>query len=301
MGRHAADSDTASAESAVSVLTVADLPALRLDDRVRLPEAAFAALLRSYPDRSVWIPATGEYAVVAPWRHRPELAVVEALVAFRHEPVLLQALMARTRAAGAAALILLDSAETRHPAFYARYGFELLERIQTYELTSLRRLPPQEDQQRLRFVRAAADDAVLLSRLLALDHEAFPWLWRNSEDEFRAYLAMPEVAVWAGMEGDQLRSYVGLTHFPGWGHLDRIAVARAVQRAGYGRESLAFAIQHVTAMGARRMALSTQGDNIRSQKLYEGMGFRRTIAHDYSVRGIVFDRARFEPSITGSD
>ncbi len=300
MGRYAAAPDDARAESPVAPLTVTDLPALRLDERARLPEPALAALLRSYPDRSVWIPDTGEYAVVAPWRHRPELAVIEALVAFRHEPALMEALIVRTRAAGAAALILLDSAETRHPAFYARYGFELLERIQTYELNALRRLPTQDGQQRLRFVRASADDAVLLSRLLALDHEAFPWLWRNSEDEFRAYLATSEVTVWAGLEGEQLRSYVGLTQFPGWGHLDRIAVARAVQHAGYGRESLAFAIQHVTAMGARRMALSTQGDNIRSQRLYEGMGFRRTVAHDYTVRGIVLDRARFESSIKGS-
>ena len=300
MGRYPAAVDDAHTEHAAA-LTAADLPALRLDDRVRLTEPALAALLNSYPDRSVWIPETGEYAVVAPWRHRPELAVIEALVAYRHEPALLGALVTRTRAAGAAALILLDSAETRHPAFYTRYGFEPLEQIQTYELQSLRRLPPQDGQQRLQFFRAAADDTALLSRLLALDYEAFPWLWRNSEGEFRAYLAMPEVTVWAGMEEDQLRSYVGLTHFPGWGHLDRIAVAPAVQHAGYGRESLAFAIQHVTAMGARRMALSTQGDNIRSQRLYEGMGFRRTIAHDYTVRGIVFDRARFEPSIKGSD
>lgn len=280
---------------AVAPLAEADVPRLRLDDRAKLSERRLAALLRDYPDRSVWIPATGEYAVVGPWRHRPELAVIEALSAFRNEADLLRALAARTRAAGAAALLLLDSHETRRPAFYERHVLEPLEQIQTYELPMVGRESYANGRDRLRFGLVEAGDAALLARLIALDHEAFPWLWWNSEDEFRAYLAMPEVEVWAGVEGDRLLAYVGLTHFPGWGHLDRIAVAPAAQSAGYGRESMRFAIQRVAAMGARRMALSTQGDNVRSQRLYESMGFRRTLGHDYTVRGIVFDREAFAP------
>ncbi len=134
----------------------------------------------------------------------------------------------------------------------------------------------------------------MLGALVSLDHDAFPWLWRNSAEEFRLYLAMPEVEVWVGLSGERLVSYVGLTHFPGWGHLDRIAVAPVAQSAGFGRESLRFAVHRVAELGARRMGLSTQGDNVRSQRLYESVGFRRTAEHDYSVRGVVFDQRLLE-------
>lgn len=296
MARRLTVRDVASIDTAVEPLATADVPNLRLDERARLPEGRLTSLLRAYPDRSVWIPATGEYAVVGPWRHRPELAVIEAITAFRHESVLLHALIARTRASGAAALLLMDSDETRRPAFHDRYGFQPLEEIQTFELPMpARRLHPDvpNGRQRLRFAQVEDRSGSLFSQVVSLDHEAFPWLWWNSEEEFRAYLAMPEVEVWAGSDGDQLLAYVGLTHFPGWGHLDRIAVAPHAQNMGVGREAMSFAIQRVAALGAARMALSTQGDNVRSQRLYASMGFRRTLGHDYMVRGVVFDPEKF--------
>lgn len=293
MARRLPVRESASMDAIAVPLAAADIPNLRLDERARLSERRMADLLRSYPDRSVWIPATGEHAVVGPWRHRPELAVIEALTAFGNEPALLQALTARTRAAGAAALLFLDSDETRRPAFYARHGFEPLEQIQTYELSMPARRSDPNEPTRLRFARVEVRDGPLFSRVIALDHEAFPWLWWNSEAEFHAYMAMPEVEVWAGRHGEQVLAYVGLTHFPGWGHLDRIAVAPSAQNGGLGRESLRFAIGRVAAMGAKRMALSTQGDNVRSQRLYARMGFRRTLGHDYTVRGVVFDRTKF--------
>lgn len=296
MARRVVVRDAASIDVAVEPLAVADVPSLRLDERARLSEGRLTSLLRAYPDRSVWIPATGEFAVVGPWRHRPELAVIEAIAAFRNESALLRALIGRTRASGAAALLLLDSEETRRPAFYDRYGFQPLEQIQTFELPMPARTLHSEEPNgrgRLRFTQVEDRSDSLLSRVVLLDHEAFPWLWWNSEDEFRAYLAMPEVELWAGSDGDQLLAYVGLTHFPGWGHLDRIAVAPRAQNRGIGREAMSFAIQRVATLGATRMALSTQGDNVRSQRLYARMGFRRTLGHDYTVRGVVFDPEKF--------
>jgi RimJ/RimL family protein N-acetyltransferase len=37
--------------------------------------------------------------------------------------------------------------------------------------------------------------------------------------------------------------------------------------------------------GARRIGLSTQGDNARSQRMYEHVGFKRSRSNDYRLYG----------------
>jgi ribosomal protein S18 acetylase RimI-like enzyme len=73
--------------------------------------------------------------------------------------------------------------------------------------------------------------------------------------------------------------------FAGWGHLDRIAVAPRQQGEGRGRDALALAIAAMRHQGAARIALSTQLTNLRSQRLYERCGFRRTPELDYRLFG----------------
>ena len=65
----------------------------------------------------------------------------------------------------------------------------------------------------------------------------------------------------------------------------RIAVIPGRQGAGYGLETLHFAIARLSDLGARRVGLSTQADNFRSQQLYERYGFRRTGGNDYTIYG----------------
>ncbi|MGB3329330.1 MAG: GNAT family N-acetyltransferase, partial [Thermomicrobiales bacterium] len=102
----------------------------------------------------------------------------------------------------------------------------------------------------------------------------------------------PGVEVWIGIAEGAVVSYVGFTNYHAWGHLDRIATRPALQGRGFGREAAQFAIQTMVGQGARRIALSTQGDNVQSQRLYDRLGFHRTPTHDYRVYAIVFDRDR---------
>lgn len=273
----------------VRAVTPADVPRLRLPDRFHYATDDLEPVMAGYPVRSFWMPATGECAIVLPWRHRPELPSLAFLSAFEHERAILDAVIDSARQAESKALIFLDALEYRRASFYARNGFELLERILTLEL--MRATPAMEPNgsREVRFVQLVPTDAVALAATTALDQRAFPWLWWNTADEFRAYLDSDGVEVWIGAVGREIVSYVGMTHFPGWGHLDRIAVSPDHQRQGLGRASLEFAIQRMRQRRASRISLSTQGDNARSQRLYAQAGFRRTPEHDYSVYGVVFD------------
>ena len=48
---------------------------------------------------------------------------------------------------------------------------------------------------------------------------------------------------------------------------------------------MAAAVEIMRQRGARRVGLSTQKTNLRSQRLYEQFGFRRTIDLDYRLFG----------------
>lgn len=273
----------------VREVTLADLPRLRLPDRFHDAAGDLERAIASYAVRSYWLPATGECALILPWRHRPELPSLAFLSAFEHEGHLLDAVIASAIQADSKALIFLDALEFRRASFYARNGFELLERILTLEMVRSTPPPSPNGTSAMRFYQLSAQDDEALAATTELDHRAFPWLWWNTIDEFRAYLQSDDVEVWAGLLGGEIVSYVGMTHFPGWGHLDRIAVSPDHQRRGLGRAALDFAIRRMRDLGATRVSLSTQGDNTRSQRLYANAGFRRTPEHDYSVYGVVLD------------
>ena len=79
--------------SVVRTLAPRDVPALRLPGR-RGAESV-RQLLDVHPGRSVWVPSTLEYALIGPWRNRPEIASIEDLVAVRHLEELLRAAVER--------------------------------------------------------------------------------------------------------------------------------------------------------------------------------------------------------------
>lgn len=278
----------------VRAVTPADVPRLHLPDRFQYTIGDLRPVMASYDVQSYWIPATGECAVILPWRHRPELPSLAFLSAFEHETVILDAVIDSARQANSAALIFLDALEYRRASFYVRNGFALLERILTLEMVRATPAVHPNGAGGLRFVQLSALDAAAMAATTDLDHRAFPWLWWNTVDEFRAYLDSAGVEVWVGVLGGEIVSYVGMTHFPGWGHLDRIAVSPDHQGQGLGRVSLEFAIQRMRQLGGSRVSLSTQGDNERSQRLYARAGFRRTPEHDYSVFGVVFDHRQLQ-------
>ena len=270
------------AGAGIRLLTPEDVPRLRLGHQRRANEATLRQIVASYPGRSVWSPETLEFALVAPWRHRQEVAAVEELAAVKHAGALLQAAVEHGRQAGNAMTLLMEMDEQRPAAFYHRAGMCQIETVMTYELPSLRPIRMPSD---LTFARAHPSRPEDLAALLRIDHAAFPWLWWNSPEEFRVYGEAPATALYLGRVEQHPVAYFGISIYPGWGHLDRIAVDPAVQGRGYGRQTLVAAINVLHDTGARRIALSTQQANARSQRLYETFGFRRSPGYDYRLYG----------------
>jgi ribosomal protein S18 acetylase RimI-like enzyme len=273
-------------------LTPADVDRVMIDPRRGIDADELMALVVQAPGMSFWQPDSGEFILLTPWRHRLELPTIHTVSAFRFESELIRAAIDATEAAGSAGLIYIDSHETRRPAFYARHGLEQIEEIVTYELDRPPSMPLDLASLAQTFIQVPIHDEGWLQAVLAVDHLAFPWLWWNSREEFQTYLQYPGVEVWAGCLGDEVTSYVGLTHYYGWGHLDRIATRPDYQGRGLGREALAFAIDRMVMRGGKRVALSTQGNNARSRRLYANHGFRATPQHDYTVFGAIFDTDR---------
>lgn len=264
-------------------LEASDLPRFRLKwgSRYRIDEVA--DLLSSARGLCLWAPATGEYVLAGPWRHRDEIVALLEVTSGPLTYTLIHALAEMALARGKQALVSTQQYERRPATFYERVGFELLEEILVYEIV-LYSLPPGPN--RLRFERVSLDDPFTIGELLDLDHEAFDWLWWNSLEEFEEYMSDPRVDVYLGRERDGTPvSYVGITRLRGWGHLDRLAVAPPFQGRGYGYESLLWAIQVLAARGAHRVALSTQATNQRSRRLYERFGFHRVPELDYRIYG----------------
>lgn len=264
-------------------LTDADVDSLRLAWHSKIEPEDVRRALFTYPGRSVWLPDTLEFAVVAPWRHRSEIAHIRHLAAVRHPELLVEAAVERCDARGAFLVIALELEEVRRPVFYQSVGFQLLEEVVTFELD---RLPaPGLRPRHLRFVQVDPADAHARATLLAIDQAAFPWLWQNNDLEFETYGFTPGVELYFGMLDNQPVSYVGLTTYLGWGHLDRIAVLPALQGQGLGQDGLTFALDRLARLGSRRVGLSTQRTNVHSQHLYERAGFRRAWGNDYRVYG----------------
>jgi ribosomal protein S18 acetylase RimI-like enzyme len=267
----------------IATLNAADLDRIRFSDWARTTNEAIKQTLAAYPGRSVWIPETHEFAIVAPWRHRDEIAHVAELSAVRHPVQVIEEAARRAGEHGANLVVSLEMDEIRPPAFYANAGFSLLERVVTYEYYPRgdeADSPPWLDVRIMDPVQQA--DLDLLGRL---DHDIFPWLWWNSEAEFRSYAESPGTEAFVCSVNGEPVSYVSITAFLGWGHLDRIGVLPGRQGKGIGRAALQFAVNRLLRLGARRIALSTQMTNEQSRRLYERYGFRRANAHDYRVYG----------------
>jgi ribosomal protein S18 acetylase RimI-like enzyme len=290
----------------IRTLTPGDLRHLHLRDHPRLRPGDAESLVIQAPGLSKWHPASGEFVLVTPWRHRPEIPSVNVISAFQHEDALLAASISEAEEHGAAAFVLMDAFEIRRPLFYERNNLVKLQSILTYEHRTptdlLRDAPPVRQHFEPWF---GADDKVL-DDLVALDNTAFPWLWWNTRAEFIAYARMPFVEIWVGRVDGRVMSYIGVTHFRRWSHLDRIAILPDVQGQGLGRETLRFAVSRMMEMGAERVGLSTQKNNHRSRQMYEHSGFRETPELNYDIFGVLFGEGRFrmqadDPQETGQN
>lgn len=276
-----------------------DLSRLRMNVHPRVSHAEAVDVLRQSPGSSFWIPAVDEFVLVSPWRHRDELSTVHTFGAFGHEDALLRAAMQHAEESGRSGFVVVDINETRSSHFYGKHGLMPFEDIVTYSLSSLgqRHLSPiREDVQ---FRQVQMGDPNLLAEVVNLDHDAFPWFWWNSEAEFFAYLEFPGVEVWAMMYRQQAVAYAGITGYRHWGHLDRIAALPSLQGNGFGHDMLVYALRRLHQNGARSVALSTQGNNTQSRRLYQRLGFERTPQDDYGIHVASFNDAQMFAGMSG--
>lgn len=253
--------------------------------RLATPHAAMELreALASRPQRSVWIPDSLEYAIIGSWRNREDISSVDEVVAVRGFEALMHAACDRCAAQGDRLLLVIDLEGSSNHSRYERAGMEMLEEVITYEIgvDSVPRMP----QRHLRLERVALGDVGSLEIVASIDAESFPWLWRNSYSEFVEYLCTPDVTLSLLRFDGAPVAYIGATLFTNWGHIDRIAVKPELQGIGFGRAALILAINSLRQQGARRIGLSTQRTNSRSQRLYEQFGFRRTLDLDYRLFG----------------
>uniref|UniRef100_A0A7C2WB86 GNAT family N-acetyltransferase n=2 Tax=Thermorudis TaxID=1649508 RepID=A0A7C2WB86_9BACT len=271
------------AHSLIVPLEITDVHRMRLKWASRYSQQDLAQVVNEAPGLSQWMPRTGEYLIAGRWRHRDEVVAILEVTTGPNTVRLIDHLAEAAAAQGKRLIVIHEQHERRSPLFYAEARMSLLEQILVYEAVIFS-LPQMVA--RLRFERVTGDDPFVMGELLELDHQAFSWLWWNSEDEFSEYLRDPRVDIYLGRDQHGAPvSYVGITRMRGWGHLDRLAVAPAYQGLGYGRESLEWAVQVLGSRGARRVALSTQARNARSRRMYERFGFRRVPSFDYDIYG----------------
>ena len=148
------------------------------------------------------------------------------------------------------------------------WGFEQENAIITLQRTNGDVSLPSPDQPRIRAAREADLDEVA-----KLDARAFAPLWHYDRPILE--YAMLQSASFTvienetGILGYQLSSS-GLTK----GHLARLAVDPVCQGHGYGRILTEDMIRALRRRGLSVITVNTQEDNIKSQKLYEALGFR---------------------------
>jgi ribosomal protein S18 acetylase RimI-like enzyme len=253
--------------------------------RLSSPRAAkeLREALVSRPQRSVWIPDTLEYAIVGSWRNRNDISSIDEVVAVRGFEALMHAAHERCADQGDRLLLAIELEGSSFRSRYERAGMEMIEEVITYEIGvgSVPRMP----QRHLRLERVVLGDARSLEIVASIDAEAVLWLWRNSQSEFIEYLGTPDVTLSLLRFDGAPVAYIGATLFTNWGHIDRIAVKPELQGNGFARAALILAINSLRQQGASRVGLSTQKTNLRSQRLYEHFGFRRTLDLDYRLFG----------------
>lgn len=248
---------------------------VRLGWRSQFSPNSLRAHVAAYPELA-WCARTNrreirDYIVGDYWRRRlGEIGYIVESGGHRHQLVLFQKLMRNFSVAGCCLVMLANEEFPESSKFYADQGFSSLEQIIYYERLNL---DVEYQPSRLEIRPLVAAD---VDRLVELDHDAFPWLWWNSREESRHYSQMEEVQIYVAERRGKPIGYLGFTIFERWGHLDRLAVIASEQGKGYGAEQLNFAISRMGKLGVKRLTLSTQETNSRSQRLYESFGFRRT-------------------------
>ncbi len=203
-----------------------------------------------------------------PWRHRREIVSLnEADVDLRDTRAVDDLVVAASDAG--AELVVFSTAVRAAGEPLSAAGFAPIE-----EILELER--PSDGLIRGDIVPTVAVET-FLNDLVRLDHACFPWLWWNSPEEMARYVQSPDALAWltGPIDGTlAVDAYIAVTRSGTTGYIDRLAVAPARRGRGLGAALTLHAIDHLARSGARRIALTTQHDNVRAQNLYSRLGFR---------------------------
>jgi ribosomal protein S18 acetylase RimI-like enzyme len=265
--------------STVEPLLAAVAVDLRLPFLSRLTPAGLVTRIQEDPGLAFVAAGTGNYALGSHWRRRPDIGEICEISRGPYQRALLHRILQAFEERGVA-LVLLDYDEnTSEALFYESEGFVRMERIVEYVVPSprLEHWAPDQD--------IVPYDRGLRTTVMEVERESFPWMWRNSPEEMAAYEATSGVEIYVIKERSRVAGYAGITNRGPAVHLDRLAVRRTSQGHGLGGRLVAFTIKRAEDLGARRLSLSTQSDNMRSQQLYQRFGFRRG-RWSYDIRGI---------------
>ncbi len=112
-----------------------------------------------------------------------------------------------------------------------------------------------------------------INKLTLLDHQAFDWPWQFSSGELVKWLMIADRLVVLEHEG-RLVGYSCVQIHGEQAQIVRLAIAPSWQGKGLGRYLLADALDFAAQKGASHVTLNTQWQNVTSQRLYKGFGFR---------------------------
>jgi ribosomal-protein-alanine N-acetyltransferase len=182
----------------------------------------------------------------------------------------MESIRPRLRASGIAQVGWLDG--QNWPAEWFGYlSFELLTRIISYS-RPVNGAGPELEPSGARIRPALPADFELLA---AIEVAAFEPLWRHSADAMRRAFAEACSFTVAELDGEVAGFQYSVQGSRGRAvHLVRMTVHPAVQRQGVGRRLMHALLTDARQMGAERMSLNTQEDNLAARRLYESYGFR---------------------------
>jgi ribosomal-protein-alanine N-acetyltransferase len=109
--------------------------------------------------------------------------------------------------------------------------------------------------------------------LMEIEEEAYPEPW--TEGMFRQEVESPVSQFFVTFLGGRIVGYIGYWEGVEEAHITSVTVRKEFRGRGYGRDELAFALDHAAKRGLLEAALEVRASNIPAQNLYKSMGFRQ--------------------------
>jgi len=114
-----------------------------------------------------------------------------------------------------------------------------------------------------------------LSKVIEIDHLAFPPLWQNTFEEFQKACCLSGIMTVASINGKLVGYQISTISAIG-GHLARLAVLPEYQRKGIAFNLVYDVLEKFKEQKCSKVTVNTQSDNKPSLALYQKFGFKQT-------------------------